>query len=155
MPDKGTVLLVDADKGERERLGSALEAAGYEVIACPGPTAPDHTCIGGREGCCPLLERADVVVLDPWLAGDEVWIGTSSEQLLEMYADRGRTVVTLGLGGWRAPYARGHVIHLQDYPVERDVVSAVRAAPGVEGFVLRGGLRGRELLDHPRTRETT
>jgi hypothetical protein len=82
-------------------------------------------------------------------------MGTSSEQLLELYADRGRTVVTLGLGGWQVPYARGHVIHLQDHPAERDVVSAVRAAPGVEGFVWRGGFRGRELLDHPRTRETT
>jgi hypothetical protein len=135
------VLLVEADEGERERLGSALEEAGYEVIACPGPTAPDYRCIGGQEGRCPLLERADAVVLDPWLASDEVWMGTSSEQLLEMYTASGRTVVTLGLGGWRVPYARGHVIHLEDHPAERDVVSAVRAAPEVEGFVLRGGLR--------------
>jgi hypothetical protein len=85
-----------------------------------------------------LLERADAVVLDPWLAGDEVWMGTSSEQLLEIYAGSGRTVVTLGLGAWLVPYARGHVIHLEDHPDDRDVISAVGAAPEVEGFVLRG-----------------
>lgn len=140
MPDEGTVLLVEADEGVRERLGSALEDAGYEVIACPGPTAADYTCIGGREGYCPLLERADAVVLDLWLAGDEVGTGTSSEQLLEMYAASGRTVVTLGPGGWQDPYARGHVIHLEDHPAEREVVSAVRAAPDAKGFVFRGPL---------------
>ena len=137
MPGEGTVLLVEADDGERERLGSALEDAGYQVLACAGPTAPDYTCIGGREGYCPLLEQADAVVLDLWLAGDEVGMGTSSEQLLEMYSAGGRSVVTLGFGGWQEPYARGHVIHLEDHPAEREVVSAVRAAAEVNGFVFR------------------
>ncbi len=137
MPGEGTVLLVEADDGERERLGSALEEAGYQVLSCAGPTAPDYTCIGGREGYCPLLEQADAVVLDLWLAGEEAGIGTSSEQLLEMYSAGGRSVVTLGSGGWREPYARGHVIHLQDHPAERDVVVAVRAAAEVNGFVFR------------------
>jgi hypothetical protein len=91
MSNQGTVLLVEADEGERERLGSALEDAGYELIACPGPTAPDYICIGGREGYCPLLERADAVVLDLWLAGDEVGMGTLSDQLLEMYHSSART----------------------------------------------------------------
>lgn len=77
---------MESDERERERLGEALEDAGYYVIACPGPTAPDYTCIGGREGYCPLLERADVVVLDPWLAGDEVGVGTTPDELLELYA---------------------------------------------------------------------
>jgi hypothetical protein len=137
MPDEGTVLLVEADDAERERLGRALEDAGYEVLACAGPTAPDYTCIGGREGYCPLLERADAVVLDLWLAGDEAGTGTSSEQLLEMYLAGGRSVVTLGSGGWQEPYARGHVIHLQDHPPGWDVVSAVRTAAQANGFVLR------------------
>jgi hypothetical protein len=49
MPVTGTVLLVEADEGERERLGEALEDAGYEVVGCPGPTVPDYTAsVGGR-----------------------------------------------------------------------------------------------------------
>jgi hypothetical protein len=137
MPDEGTVLLVEADEAERERLGKALEDGGYRVMACPGTTAPDYTCIGGREGYCPLLERADVVVLDTWLAGDEVGVGTSSDQLIEMYATGGRTVVALAPGGWLDPFTGGHVIRLDDRPEATEVVAAVRSAPDVEGFVLR------------------
>ncbi len=138
MPDEGTVLLVESDERERERLGQALEDARFRVIACPGATAPDYTCIGGRKGYCPLLERADVVVLDTWLASDEVGVGTSSDQLLEMYAKSGRTVVALGPGGWLGdPFAAGHVIHLGEHPEAWEVVTAVRSAPDVEGFVLR------------------
>jgi hypothetical protein len=137
MPERGTVLLVQSDDGERERLGEALEDAGHQVIACPGPTAPDYTCIGGREGYCPLLERADVVVLDPWLAGEELCVGTASNELLELYAGSGRTVVVLGRGGWLDPFVGGHVIHMDGRPEAGQVVAAVRTAPDVEGFVLR------------------
>jgi CheY-like chemotaxis protein len=137
MSDDGTVLLVEADERERERLGEALESAGYEVIACPGPTAPEYTCIGGWEGYCPLLERADVVVLDTWLAGDEVGVGTSSTELLQLYTGSGRTVVAIGSGGRLSPFAGGSVICLQERPEAGEVLAAVRSAPDVEGFVLR------------------
>lgn len=137
MPERGTVLLVQSDSEERERLGQALEDAGHQVIACPGPIAPDYTCIGGREGYCPLLERADVVVLDPWLAGEELCVGTSSNELLELYAGSGRTVVVLGPGGWLDPFVGGDVIRMEGRPEAGQVVAAVRTAPDVEGFVLR------------------
>jgi hypothetical protein len=139
MPNEGTVLLVESDADERERLGGALEAAGYDVIPCPGPTSPEYTCIGSREGYCPLIEHADVVVLDTWLAGDEVGMGTSADELVELYANRGRTVVAIGTGASTNPYGEGHVISLRDRPESIDVVAAVRTAPEVEGFVLRGG----------------
>jgi hypothetical protein len=138
------VLLVGSDEAERERLGDALEDAGYQVIACPGPTAPDYVCVGGREGSCPLLECADVVVLDPWLAGDDVGIGTTSDELLLLYSRGGRAVVTLGNGGWGAPFAVGPVIRLPRRPGTDEVVSAVRGAPDARGFVFRGPLDGRE-----------
>src|SRR5512133_2680966 len=56
-----TVLVVEADFVERERLADALEAAGYEALMCAGPLEPDYACIGGREGWCPLMDKADVV----------------------------------------------------------------------------------------------
>ena len=144
MPQDGTVLLVESDEGERERLGTALEGAGYQVIACPGPTAPDYTCIGGREGC-PLLERADVVVLDPWLAGDEIGVGTTSDDLVALYAGRGRTVVAID-AVHLDPIAQGNIIRLDRHPEARSVVAAVRIAAEVEGFVLRRPLGGDERL---------
>jgi hypothetical protein len=136
MPQEGTVLLVESDEGERERLGNALEQAGYQVIACPGPTAPEYNCIGGREGYCPLLERADVVVLDPWLAGDEIGVGTSSEELFALYAGGGRTVVAIDATPLDA-VARGSMIRLDRHPESQAVVAAVRVAAEADGFVLR------------------
>jgi hypothetical protein len=147
MPKEGTVLLVESDEGERERLGKALEDAGYQVIACPGPTAPNYTCIGGREGYCPLLERADVVVLDPWLAGDEIGVGTSPDELFALYAGSGRTVVAIDAARLD-PIARGSMIRVDRHPESQAVVAAVRVAADVDGFVLRRPLgEGGELLD--------
>lgn len=147
MPQEGTVLLVESDEGERERLGKALEHAGYQVIACPGPTAPDYACIGGREGYCPLLERADVVVMDPWLAGDEIGVGTSPDELFALYAGSGRTVVAID-AVVLDPVARGSMIRLDRHPEVQALVGAVRVAAGVDGFVLRRPLgEGEGLLD--------
>ena len=147
MPQEGTVLLVESDEGERDRLGKALEQAGYQVIACPGPTAPAYTCIGGREGYCPLLERADVVVLDPWLAGDELGVGTSPDELFALYTGSGRTVVAIDAVRLD-PVPRGGMIRLDRHPEARAVVAAVRVAGEVGVAVLRRPLReGDGLLD--------
>ena len=141
---KGTILLVESDPHERERLASALERGGFEVIECPGPSAPDYTCIGGREGYCPLLERADAVVLDVWLAGDELDVGTPSEQLLEMYLADGRSVVTIGPGAWSRTPEGVEVRRLGACPDEDDLIAAVRSLPASAAFVFRDVLRRRE-----------
>jgi CheY-like chemotaxis protein len=130
VPEEGIVLVVEPDPFERDRLGEVLEDAGYEVISCPGPTAPDYTCIGAREGACPLLEQADVVVLDTWLASDELGEGASSDELLELYASHGRAVVALGPGGWlHDPVSHERVIGLEEHPETWEIVAAVRTAP--------------------------
>jgi len=153
MREHGTVLLVESDAERRERLGRGLQAAGYEVIGCPGPTSPDYTCIGSREGYCPLLEEVDVVVLDRWLAGDDVGAGATSDQLLGLYVATGRPVVTLGrAGGWVKPPAGGHVVYLDEHADEEEVVAAVQRAPDVQGFVLRHPARRRNA-SVPRNRE--
>jgi hypothetical protein len=132
MPSEGTVLVVESEHEERERLGRALEDGGYEVLFCPGPLEPDYTCIGGRQGYCPLVERADVVVLDPWFAGDEHGLGTSADVLVELYANRGRTVILLGNVGWLDPFTGGHVVNLGVRPDSSEVLAEVRSAPGVD-----------------------
>jgi hypothetical protein len=137
MPSAGTVLVVESEHEDRERLGRALEDEGYEVLSCPGPMEPDYTCIGGREGYCPLVERAEVVVLDPRLAGDEYGLGTSADVLVELYANRGRTVVLLGTAGWLDPFTGGHVVSLGDRPEASEVLAAVRSAREADGSVLR------------------
>jgi hypothetical protein len=137
MRERRKVLIVERDRGEVDRLGTALEDAGFEVISCPGPSAPDYRCVGDRESYCPLVEHADVVVLDPWLAGDELGVGTTADALVGLYVGRGRTVVVLGSTGWLDPFAAGHVVRLDDRPDPDQVVAAVRSAPEATGLVLR------------------
>lgn len=89
------VLVVAADSRSRERLGDWLTEDGHEVIECPGPCAPDYTCLGGRGEPCPLAKAADVVVLDMLLASDSVIAGTPSWRLLDYYLERGHPVVAI------------------------------------------------------------
>jgi hypothetical protein len=131
---EGTVLLVESDPVERVRLRETLAAAGFGVIACPGPSEPDHMCIGRRKGFCPFVEGADIVVLDPWLVAED----QPADDLIELYTSRGRTVVLLGSAGRSDPSDGGHVVALGDGPAAKDVVAAVQAAPGTDRFVLRG-----------------
>jgi hypothetical protein len=138
-----TVLLVDSGAGERDRLAEALEGAGFHVLGCPGPSLADYTCIGTREGYCPLAERADAVVLDLWTCGDELGVGSSAEELLELYVSAGRPVVALGPGGWLAdPTADERVVRLDEHPDVQTVVGAVRRLPSAAGFVLGRSVDG-------------
>jgi hypothetical protein len=122
-----TVLLVDLDAAERDRLGESLEEAGFAVLGCPGPSAPEYTCVGARERHCPLLARADAVVLDLWTSGDALGVGTSAEELLELYVSAGRPVLALGPGGQLAdPTADEHVLRLEAHADARAVVHSMK-----------------------------
>jgi CheY-like chemotaxis protein len=91
----GIVLVVEPDAVARERMGSWLEAAGFDVMICPGPGEPDYTCIGSTGAACPLADAAQAVVLDLWLPGDTLMTGTPGWELLLYYSERGKAVVAL------------------------------------------------------------
>jgi CheY-like chemotaxis protein len=90
------VLLVQKDLAERLVLATWFEMSGFDVTACPGPTAPTYVCIGDRTGSCPLMADADVVVLDCRLESGSVLEGTSALDLLSLYVSSGKPVVALG-----------------------------------------------------------
>jgi hypothetical protein len=119
-----SVLLVEADSPERQRLGRALEAGGFEVFECPGPTEPDDGCVGLRTGLCPLLTHVDVVVLDVQLEANDVDFRTTSEELLNLYLGCGRPVVALGLRGRRL--GEGGLLRLRRSPDASELVRGVR-----------------------------
>jgi hypothetical protein len=87
------VLLVESNREDRERYGAWLEDDGIEVITCPGPSAPDYSCVGSRTGACPLTSRADVVILDAALESDALSEGTSASDLVTLYTSLGKPVV--------------------------------------------------------------
>jgi hypothetical protein len=120
-----TVLLVEADAEERDRMGSWLEEDGSQVIMCTGPTEPDYTCLGARAGACPLADGASVVVLDMSTRSEGVAMGTASEDLLGMYLLAGAKVVALGSHPGEG--IRGSLVRLRRHPKREDLVGAVRS----------------------------
>ena len=52
--------MVEPDVELRDVMGNWLEETGYDVLACPGPSTPDYTCVAGRGKSCPLADAADV-----------------------------------------------------------------------------------------------
>jgi hypothetical protein len=123
-PLRTPVLLVEADPAERERFGAALEAAGFDVVSCPGPTEPDYTCVGARDGVCPLVDEAAVAVLDMSLDSEALMTGTPAEELLGLYLTTGLPVVVLG--SRPGEVIAGQLVRLRRHADADAVVAAVR-----------------------------
>ncbi len=129
---RSAVLVVQADPEERERVGTWLEEAGFDVLTCPGPSGPDYTCVGSREGTCPLVAEADIVVLDMALESETVMEGTAADELLELYLMSDKPIVVLGSHGRRIdPYADELVVRLERHPPREVLIDVARTvAPG-------------------------
>ncbi len=124
----GAVLVVEADAHERERFGTWLEESGFRVVLCPGPTEPDYTCMGARGGVCPLVDEADLVVLDMSLDSEAVMAGTAAEELLGLYLMAGRPIVVLGSHpGAGVP---GQLLRMHRHPLREELLGAVRSFSG-------------------------
>lgn len=128
---RGTVLVVEADPLERERFGSWLEAAGFDVLLCPGPTEPDYTCVGSRDGTCPLAEEAAIVVLDMSTESEAVMMGTAAEEILGLYLLAGRRVLVLG--SHPGDEIEGQLRRLHRHPGPVEFLQAVEVLLGAEG----------------------
>lgn len=89
------VLIVDRDPDTRDRVGAWLEGVGMDVLVCPGPTGPEFTCVGSRDGRCPLAHAADLVVLNLWLESDAAMLGTRASKLVRHYRAWGKPVVVM------------------------------------------------------------
>ena len=124
--EETSVLLVEADEDDRERFGRWLEDAGYDVVSCPGPRAPDYTCIGGREGACPLTAGVDMIVLDTRLDSELAVEGTSASDLLSVYRTTGKPILLVVPNGSLGAHEPG-VVPLA-WPLDRaDLLLATRS----------------------------
>src|SRR6266568_3730107 len=124
---RATVLLVEPDPVERERFGSWLEAAGVDAINCPGPHAPDFTCLGTANAACPLVNLADVAVLDVRRLPKVSAAGRPGWRLLRYYLEHGKPVVVIA-DRYRKPTVRPEqVFVLRPNPGRESLLLAVRA----------------------------
>jgi hypothetical protein len=94
----GPILLVERDDERRALFGGWLDAAGYEVLSCPGPSAPEYSCVGRRSGHCPLVEAASLVVLDLSCSSGSEIRPIVDVELLAYYLMTGKSIVALGDG---------------------------------------------------------
>jgi hypothetical protein len=125
------VLVVEGDPGLRDTVGSWLEASGFDVSACPGPTEPGSVCVGDRTGHCPLIEGVEALVLDCDLRSEQVPGGTRSADLLALYVSAGLPVVAMG-GAHLAPV--DGVLFLE-LTAKGGIVGAVERVVGLGGEV--------------------
>ncbi len=89
------VLVVEDDENAREHYGDWLEAAGYIVSNCPGPTVSEYTCLGVRGLPCPLGDAADIMLVDtrplPGVSHKE----KPGWRLLRYYLKTGKPIVAI------------------------------------------------------------
>lgn len=139
-PRKPVVLVVTEDREPSETMSGWLREDGLEVIACPGPQAPDYVCAGGRGELCPLAASADVVVLDLCLASDTLLKGTPALQLLGYYTGLGKPVVVLQrLGDPAGPFIGDDVEVVRWPPTRRSLLRAVHSGLAASAGAHHGG----------------
>ena len=125
----GPILLVEHDHERRALIGGWLEEAGYDVLTCPGPSEPDYSCIGRREGRCTLVDPASLVVLDLSFSPDAVVRAPIDADLLGFYLLAGKPIITLGRGDdLLADPIENQVVALERTPDRRDFLAAVRSS---------------------------
>jgi hypothetical protein len=124
---RSTVLLVEADPRDRERFSGWLESAGIDPINCPGPHAPDFTCLGTSGASCPLVDVADVAVLDVRRLPGIVTKGLPGWRLIRFYLERGKPVVVIADRYRKSAFRPEQIFVLRPNPGRESLLLAVRA----------------------------
>jgi DNA-binding response OmpR family regulator len=122
-------LVVEQDPETRAQVAGSLEDAGFVVLTCGGPMAPDVACPAGDGGVCPLADSADIVVLDLELASDTMFEGMPGWQLLSYYCDTGKPVVAIAEAGELVSPGADERLEVVRRPVQQDTL--VRACRSV------------------------
>jgi DNA-binding NtrC family response regulator len=78
-------VVVNTDPVIAQRHAAALRAAGHEVETCAGPGHETCPVLVGRP--CPIVDLADVLIYDAWVAGSTEAARELIEDLRETYAD--------------------------------------------------------------------
>lgn len=134
------VLVVEPDEEQRRRIGAWLEEELYDIMYCPGPSAPEYTCLLSRGQPCALERGADLVVLDLNLRSDVAMTGTPGWELLLAYHERGNRIVAVAGESETVGVLPDERVAVVRRPVERDaLLAAIRSLDAPAAVVGRGG----------------
>jgi hypothetical protein len=123
-----TVLLVEPDAANRERFGGWLESAGIDPINCPGPHQPDFSCLGTGNARCPLVELADIAVLDVRRLPGVSRQGMPGWRLIRYYLDHGKPIVVIADRYRKSSFRPEQIFVLRPDPGRESLLLAVRAS---------------------------
>jgi len=127
------VVVVQRDPAVAEHMAAKLRSAGYETELCGGPN--QEPCPLIHDMPCPLVDRADVLVYDAWVAGDAV----GSEQLVsglrEAYVDLPVVLTSVDdTVGWPEREGRHRVFPLGNEPSDSELVATIETALADQGM---------------------
>jgi len=113
---------------ERALIGGWLQDAGYDVLTCPGPSAPEYSCIGSRAGGCALVDPASLVVIDLSFSPDAMVRAPIGAHLLGFYLLTGKPIIALGRGDdLLADPLENQLVALERTPDRGDFLATVRS----------------------------
>jgi DNA-binding NtrC family response regulator len=127
------VLVVQRDPAVAEGMAAKLRTAGYETELCGGP---DHEpCPLIHDMPCPLVDRADVLVYDAWVAGDAVGGEQLVSQLRDAYADLPVVLTSVDATvDWAEREGRHRVFPLGSEPTGTELVETIEVALRDQGM---------------------
>ncbi len=129
------VLVVQRDPATAERMVAILHGAGYETELCGGPGQEPCPVMGDMP--CPLVDRADVLVYDAWVAGDSVGGQQLVSQLREVYVDLPVVLTSVdGSVGWAEREGPNRVTALGSQPADAELIAAIEVALGDQGMAV-------------------
>lgn len=129
------VLVVQRDQAVAEQMIAELHRAGYVTESCGGPEA--EPCPVAVDLPCPLVDRADVLVYDAWVAGDAEAGHHLISELRELYVDLPVVLTSADPSvDWVERDGPHRVIPLGSHPSTDELVAAIELAVTDQGMAV-------------------
>jgi hypothetical protein len=130
-----TAVVVNSDPQMAARHVEALRSAGYIVETCGGPQQEACPVLGDLP--CPLVDRADVLVYDAWVAGTSDAGRRLVAEVRETYPDLPVVLTSVGPGlDWVASEGPHRVTPLAGDASADDLRQAVEMALADQGMAV-------------------
>jgi DNA-binding NtrC family response regulator len=128
-------VVVSRDPGVAAQRAETLRAAGFAVELCGGPSQEPCPVLGSLP--CPLVDRADVLVYDAWVAGGSDAGRQLVAEVRETYPDLPVVLTSVDQRvDWAATEGPHRVTPLADDPTPEDLLAAVKAALADQGMAV-------------------
>ena len=129
------VLVVQRDPAVAEQMAASLRGAGYETELCGGPEREPCPLVADLP--CPLVDRADVLVYDAWVAGDANGGHQLVSALREVYVDISVVLTSVDQSvAWAHREGPNRVIPLGSRPTDTELIEAVEVALSDQGMAV-------------------